>query len=110
MYSLTPGGQQRWSFTEPRFGILNDPIANPAGTAVLAGGQPNYGMVGYFEAVNASDGTLLWKQSVGRDPASGKPVVPFSRARFSSDGSMAFASAIALGIYDHSFLFGIKAN
>jgi outer membrane protein assembly factor BamB len=110
MYSLTPGGQQRWKFTEPVTGILNAPIVNPAGTVVLAGGQPNYGMVGYFEAVNASTGTFLWKQSAGKDPGSGKPVVPNSRARFSADGSMAFASAIALGIYDHSFLFGIKTN
>jgi outer membrane protein assembly factor BamB len=110
MYSLTPTGQQRWKFTEPGFGILNDPIVNPAGTVVLAGGQPNYGRVGYFEAVKASTGTFLWKQSVGKDPASGKPVVPFSRARFSSDGSLAFASAIALGIYDHSFLFAVKTT
>jgi outer membrane protein assembly factor BamB len=110
MYSLTPDGAQRWKFTEPQAGILNDPIVNPAGTVVLAGGQPNYGMVGYFEAVNASTGTLLWKQSVGKDPRSGKAVVPYSRARFTADGSMAFASAIALGIYDHSFLFGIRTS
>ena len=83
---------------------------NPTGTVVLAGGQPNYGMVGYFEAINASNGTLLWKQGVGKDPGSGKPLLPYSRARFSADGSMAFASAIALGIYDHSFLFGIKTT
>ena len=43
MYSLTPAGQQRWKFTEPGLGILTDPIVNPAGTLVLAGGQPNYG-------------------------------------------------------------------
>jgi outer membrane protein assembly factor BamB len=110
MYSLNASGQLRWSFTEPKFGILNDPIVNPAGTLVLAGGQPNYGMVGYFEAVNASNGTKAWKQRVGTDPASGNPVVPYSRARFSTDGSMAFASAIVLGIYDHSFLFGIRTT
>jgi len=110
MYSLTPAGQQRWKFVEPTSGILNDPIVNPTGTLVIAGGQPNYGMVGYFEAVNAANGSFLWKQSVGRDPATGKPVVPMSRARFAADGSMAFASAIALGVYDHSFLFGIRTN
>lgn len=110
LYSLTPGGVQRWKYTEAGFGILNDPIVNPAGTVVLVGGQPNYGMVGYFEAVNASTGTLLWKQTVGTDPLTRKNVVPFSRARFSADGSMAFASAIALGVYDHSFLFGLKTN
>jgi outer membrane protein assembly factor BamB len=110
MYSLNASGQLRWSFTEPKFGILNDPIVNPAGALVLAGGQPNYGMVGYFEAVNASKGTKVWKQRVGTDPASGNPVVPYSRARFSADGSMAFASAIVLGIYDHSFLFGINTT
>jgi outer membrane protein assembly factor BamB len=110
MYSLTPGGQQRWKFTEPNFGILNAPIVNPAATMVLAGGQPNYGMVGYFEAVKASNGTQLWKQTVGKDPVSRKAIVPNSRARFSADGSMAFASAIALGIYDHSFLFGVRTT
>ena len=110
MYSLSPTGQQRWQFTEPGFGILRDPIVNSAGTLVIAGGQPNYGEIGYFEAVNASKGTMRWKQSVGTDPATGKPVVPYSRARFSADGSMAFASAIVLGVYDHSFLFGIKTN
>jgi outer membrane protein assembly factor BamB len=110
MYSLSPTGQQRWKFTEPAFGILNDPIVNPAATLVIAGGQPNYGQVGYFEAVNASNGTMLWKQSVGKDPATGKPVVPYSRARFSADGRMAFASAIVAGVNDHSFLFGIKTN
>lgn len=110
MYSLSPSGAQRWKFTEPGFGILHDPIVNPTGTVVLAGGQPNYGMVGYFEAINASNGTLLWKQGVGKDPGSGKPLLPYSRARYSADGSMAFASAIALGIYDHSFLFGIKTT
>lgn len=108
LYSLAPNGTQRWKFTEPSFGILDGPIVNPAGTVVLAGGQPNYGMVGYFEAVNAANGSFLWKQSAGKDPRSGKPVVPMSRARFSPDGSMAFASAIALGIYDHSFLFGVR--
>lgn len=110
MYKLSPTGQQLWKFTEPGFGILNAPIANPAGTVVLAGGQPNYGRVGYFEAVNTSTGTPMWKQSVGKDPASGKPVVPYSRARFSADGTMAFASAIVLGVDDHSFLFGIKTT
>jgi outer membrane protein assembly factor BamB len=110
MYSLSTTGQQRWKFTDPKLGILYDPIVNPAGTVVIAGGQPNYGMVGYFEAVNATNGTMLWKQGVGKDPASGKPVVPYSRARFSADGSMAFASAIALGIYDHSFLFGLNTD
>jgi outer membrane protein assembly factor BamB len=110
MYSLSPTGQQRWKFTEPGFGILTDPIVNPAGTLVIAGGQPNYGQVGYFEAVNASNGTLLWKQSVGKDPKSGNPIVPYSRSRFSADGSMAFATAIVAGTYDHSFLFGISTN
>jgi hypothetical protein len=47
---------------------------------------------------------------VGKNPASGKPVVPYSRARFSADGTMAYASAIALRIYDHSFLFGVKTG
>ena len=60
--------------------------------------------------MNASNGTPRWKQSVGRDPATGKPVVPMFRARFEQDGSMAFASAIALGVYDHSFLFGLRTN
>jgi outer membrane protein assembly factor BamB len=110
MYSLSPTGQQRWKFTEPDFGILKDPIVNPAGTLVIAGGQQNYGEIGYFETVNASKGTMRWKQSVGKDPATGNPVVPYSRARFSADGTMAFASAIVLGIEDHSFLFGIKTN
>jgi outer membrane protein assembly factor BamB len=110
MYSLKPGGQQRWKFTEPGGGILNDPIVNPSGTVVLAGGQPNYGRVGYFEAVDAATGTFLWKKRVGRDPDSRSPIVPYSRARFSADGSKAFASAIALGVYDHSFLFGIRTN
>src|SRR2546425_62696 len=110
MYSLSPTGQQRWKFTEPGFGILKDPIVNPAGTVVLAGGQPNYGKPGYFEAVNASNGTLLWKQGVGKDPGSGKPVVPYSRARFSVDGTLAFASAIVSGVYGHSFVFGIKTT
>jgi outer membrane protein assembly factor BamB len=110
MYSLSPTGHQRWKFTEPGLGILYDPIVNPAGNMVLAGGQPNYGRVGYFEAVKASTGAFLWKQSVGKDPGSGKPVVPYSRVRFTPDGSMAFGSAIALGIYDHSFLFALKTN
>jgi hypothetical protein len=65
-------------------------------------------MVGYFEAVNAATGSLAWKQTVGKDPATGRPVVPYSRSRFSADGTMAFASAIASGVYDHSFLFGIN--
>ena len=54
---------------------------------------------------------------VGGNPASMYSLTPggqqrwtFSRARFSADGSMAFASAIALGVYDHSFLFGIKTT
>jgi hypothetical protein len=28
----------------------------------------------------------------------------------SADGTMAFASAIALGVYGHSFLFGIRTS
>ena len=60
--------------------------------------------------MKASNGTFMWKQGVGRDPSTGKPMVPYSRARFSADGTMAFASAIALGVYDHSFLFGIKTS
>ena len=110
MYALSPDGQQRWKFTEPGLGILYDPIVNPGGTVVIAGGQPNYGEIGFFESINASNGTLLWKRSMGTDPATGQPVVPFSRARFSADGNMAFASAIVLGVYDHSFLFGVKTN
>jgi outer membrane protein assembly factor BamB len=110
LYSLKPGGQQRWRFTEPDFGILDDPTVNPAATMVLAGGQPNYGMVGYFEGINAKNGRFLWRKNVGRDPASGSPIVPYSRARFSADGAMAFASAIALGVYDHSFLFGVRTT
>ncbi len=33
--------------------------------------------------------------------------MPYSRARFSGDGTMAFAGAIALGVY---VLFGIKTT
>jgi len=108
LYSLSADGQQRWKFTQPGFGILYDPIVNPSGTVVITGGQPNYGEMGYFEAINATNGALLWKHNMGLDPASGMPIVPFARARFSADGKMAFANAIVLGVYDHSFLFGIN--
>ena len=109
-YSLRPDGTQRWKFTAPGFGILEDPIVNPAGTLVIAGGQANYGEPGYFQAVSAASGKFLWNQLLGADPASGQPVVPYSRARFSSDGTRAYASAIVLGIYDHSFLFAVRTS
>jgi outer membrane protein assembly factor BamB len=110
MYSLRPNGTQRWKFTEPQSGILNDPIVNPAGTLVMAGGQQNYGQPGYFEAVNAATGTLVWKQNLANDRASGQPVVPYSRTRFSIDGAQAYATAIVAGVYDHSFLFALRTR
>jgi hypothetical protein len=110
LYRLSPAGTQKWKFTEPDMGILNDPIVNPAGSLVLMGGQPNYGQPGYFEAVRARRGKLAWKQDLGLDPGSGQPIVPFSRSRFSSDGITAFASAIVLGVYDYSFLYGLATS
>src|SRR3989442_13267444 len=65
---------------------------------------------GVFRSGEPSNGTLLWKQGVGKDPGSGKPVVPYSRALFSADGTLAFASAIVSGVYDHSFVFGLKTT
>jgi hypothetical protein len=108
MYALNQNGSQKWKFIEPVGGILQDPIANPAGTLVLTGGQPNYGMAGYFEAVNAANGTFAWKQNLGKDGASRRPIVPFSRIRFAPDGSQAYGSAIISGVYDRSFLYGMS--
>ena len=108
LYALNPTGTQKWRYTEN--GILNDPVASLLGTLILTGGQPNYGQPGFFDAVNATTGKLLWKANLPLD--NGSPIVPFSssRPRFSTNGKTAYAPTITLGVYDHSFLYAIKTG
>ena len=74
------------------------------------GGAPNYGLPGFFAAVGARTGNLLFKANLGFD--SGSPIVPFSssRPRVSGDGTRAYANAIILGVYDHSFLYAVNTG
>jgi IPT/TIG domain/PQQ-like domain len=106
LYALSPKLVQLWKYTDS--GILQDPIASPLGTLVFVAGQPNYGQPGFFSAVGARRGRLLWKVSLPLE--NGLPIYPFSRARFSPDGTKAYISAIISGVYDHSFLYAVSTS
>ena len=113
LYSLTPtpsGAVVRW--VAPSFvagGPVPGPIVSPTNELVLMGGQETFGRPGLIEAFSTTDGTVLFRINIPKEP-DGTCAVPYARARFTRAGNRAYIPAAQLcEVPDqyHSWLYAI---
>ena len=82
---------------------------SPTNELVLMGGQQTFGRPGLIEAFSTTDGTVLFRINIPKEP-DGTCAVPFARARFTRAGNRAYIPAAQLcEVPDkyHSWLYAI---
>ncbi|MEO6244072.1 MAG: PQQ-binding-like beta-propeller repeat protein, partial [Opitutaceae bacterium] len=70
LYSLTPGGAQRWVYAGASLGTSSSPALSPDSATVYFGGYDSK-----FHAVNTATGTAQWTFPLGKEVRASSPAV-----------------------------------
>lgn len=88
------------------------PTVSPLNDVVLVAGQPNFGMPGFFKAFTTG-GQLLWQLDMEGTPYPGPFEAPFTRGRFSADGTTVYIATIISGEpvdNQHCYVYALQTS
>jgi hypothetical protein len=86
------------------------PAVSPLNDVVIAAGQDNYGLPGFFKAFSTG-GQFLWQINLPGEPYPGVFEAPFAQGRFSADGATVYMGTTISGLPpadEHCFLYAIQ--
>lgn len=109
LHAVGANGRQKWQFFDGS--LIQDPIVSPLGNIVCAGGLPEFGVPGFIRGFSTKQGNLLWNVAMG--VVNGGNEVPYTRPRFSADGSALYIGSAVLGPApgdEFCHLFSVKTN
>lgn len=108
LYAVNPDGTQRWHVVDPGI-IERGPVVDLGNTLMVVGGVPNYGQPGFIKGYSIS-AELLWQVDLPKEQS--ENIVPYSCARLSADGSVAYVGTASLGFgqEEFSYLYAIATT
>ncbi|HYN86759.1 MAG TPA: Ig-like domain-containing protein [Pyrinomonadaceae bacterium] len=117
LFAVRPDGTQKWQHDdtyEGTPGILEEPVASPAGNVVFMGGRITSGQPGYFTAVKTEDGTTAWKMILPNEPGFYPDyygnLVPYNRPVFSDDGVTAYTNVWVAASPGYSYFYAVNTS
>ncbi len=109
-HAVNPDGSEKWTYNHPD--TLINPVVDPAGETIVIGGAGDGFDPGFFLAIDAATGTPMWEVELPflyPNPWDVVKVSPQGRARFTPDGSVAYAMAIGpSGSPGHGFIYALQ--
>ena len=110
VHAVSPNGTSKWTHTASL--MFDRPVPSPSNDLVLMGGRITFGQPGFFRAINANDGTLLWHLDIPLDL--GRVDMPSTPAVFTDNGTRAYIGATVLGMAnngaEYCYLYAIDAG
>jgi outer membrane protein assembly factor BamB len=107
--AVKPTGQLLWTVSDGS--IIDQPIVNKAGTLIVAGVRPEFGVPGFVRGYAAVNGAVRFAVALGSE--NGGNQIAFTRPRFSTDDRTVYVGTAILGgnaADPYSYLYAIRTT